>query len=40
LGFFHRGYEGRETMEDALCGVLFNVMGYIHELEKEKLNQK
>ena len=28
----HRGYEGREDMEEALCGILFNVMGYMHEL--------
>ena len=35
---FHRGYEGRETIEEALCALLFNTMGYIHELEKEKLN--
>ena len=34
---FHRGFEGRETMEEALCGLLFNVMGYMHELEKAKL---
>lgn len=31
----HRGYESREGMEDALCGLLFNVMGYLYELEKE-----
>ena len=34
---FHRGFEGRETKEDAICGLLFNVMGYLHELEKAKL---
>jgi len=27
----HRGLGSREGMEDALCGVLFNVMGYLHE---------
>ena len=32
----HRGNESREGMEDALCGLLFNVMGYLHEFEKEK----
>lgn len=37
---FHRGFKGRETMEDAICGLLFNVMGYLHELEKEKLEKE
>lgn len=32
----HRDIGSREGMEDALCGLLFNVMGYLHELEKEK----
>ncbi|UOF77994.1 hypothetical protein [Caudoviricetes sp.] len=32
----HRGFEGREGIEDALCGLLFNVFGYLHEIEKEK----
>ncbi len=36
---FHRGLEGRETLDEALCGLLFNVMGYIHEVEKEKLTK-
>lgn len=27
----HRGYGSREGLEDALCGLLFNVMGYLHE---------
>lgn len=40
LWLFNRGYKGRETIEDALCGILFNVMGYMHELEKEKLRNK
>lgn len=31
----HRGYPNREGMEDALCGVLFNCMGYLHEYLKE-----
>lgn len=33
---FHRGYKGRETLEDALCGVLFNAQGYLFELLKNK----
>jgi len=40
LWSFHRGYKGRETIEEALCGLLFNTMGYMHELEKEKLAKK
>jgi hypothetical protein len=29
----HRaGYADNRQMEDALCGVLFNVQGYLHEL--------
>lgn len=31
----HRGSESREGMEDALCGLLFNVFGYLHEITKE-----
>ncbi len=27
----HRGLTARETLTDALCGLLFNVMGYLHE---------
>lgn len=27
----HRGHLSREGLEDALCGVLFNAMGYLHE---------
>ncbi len=27
---------GGETIQDALCGVIFNAMGYLHEVEKEK----
>jgi len=32
----HRNWGSREGMNDALCGLLFNVMGYLHEIEKEK----
>jgi len=32
----HREYESREGMKDALNGLLFNVMGYMHELLKEE----
>lgn len=30
----HRGYSAREDIVCALCGVLFNCMGYLHEYLK------
>jgi len=33
---FHRGYKGRDDMEEALMALMFNIMGYAHELLKEK----
>jgi len=33
----HRGFSGQDTLEDSLCALLFNVMGYLHELLKAKL---
>jgi hypothetical protein len=27
----HRGIPSREGLEEALCALLFNVMGYLHE---------
>ena len=35
----HRGYSSRDGMIKALCGLLFNVQGYLHELLKEKLTE-
>jgi hypothetical protein len=32
----HRGNEGREDIEHALCGLIFNVQGYLHEYLKNK----
>ena len=32
----HRGHKSREGLEDALCGLLFNVAGYLHESLKVK----
>lgn len=32
----HRNYPSREGIEDALCALLFNVQGYLHEHLKEK----
>jgi hypothetical protein len=37
---FHRGYEGRDDLEEALCALLFNTKGYLHELLKAKLSKK
>lgn len=34
----HDGYGGREDIEEALCALLFNVSGYLHEHLKEKTN--
>jgi len=28
----HRGYKSRETIDEAICGLLFNVMAYYHQL--------
>ena len=34
---WHRGYPSHEPLEDALCGLLFNVQGYLHEVLKHVL---
>ncbi len=36
LWLFHRGYQGRDDIEDALCGVLFNTQAYLYKLLKDK----
>lgn len=36
----HRGEPAREGIEDALCGVLFNTMGYLHEYLKAKADEQ
>lgn len=42
LWMFHRGYQGRDTVREALCAIMFNAMAYLHQLlEKElKTNKK
>jgi hypothetical protein len=38
----HRGYGYQlrsESLEEALCGILFNAQGYLHELLKARLPQ-
>jgi hypothetical protein len=32
----HRGSKSRDGIEDALCGVLFNAMGYLFEILSRK----
>jgi len=32
----HRGIPSRDGMEDALCALMFNVMGYLHETIRER----
>ncbi len=34
----HRGHKTKEGIEEALCAVMFNAMGYLHELMKNKGN--
>ena len=38
----HRGLQqiGGEDLENALCGVIFNAQGYLHEVLKEKEQDK
>lgn len=34
----HRGEKSRDGLEDAICGILFNAMGYLYEeLKNEKM---
>ncbi len=32
----HRGFTAKESLEVALCALMFNVMGYLHVILKEK----
>lgn len=32
----HRGYKTKDGIEEALCALLFNVQGYLHEYLKGK----
>lgn len=36
LWFEHRGFNSRDGIEEALCALIFNVMGYLHEILKNK----
>lgn len=35
---YHRGWPSNVNIEEALCGLIFNAMGMLHEIEKEDLN--
>ena len=35
----HRGNKSREVIEEALCALIFNIQGYLHEILKEKGNR-
>lgn len=32
----HRGHESRDGLEDALCALIFNAQGYLHEVLRER----
>ena len=32
----HRGLAVQESLDDAICGILFNVMGYYHEVLQDE----
>ena len=31
----HRGHPGQDTLEESLCALVFNAMGYLHETSKK-----
>ena len=35
----HRGFKSRDGLMDALCGVLFNAMGYMYETLKKEVHK-
>ena len=35
LWLFHRGYQGRDDIEEAICALLFNAMAYLHKIKLE-----
>ena len=35
----HRGHKSRDGLIDALCGIIFNSMGYLFEILKENGNK-
>jgi hypothetical protein len=39
LWLFHRGYKGRETIEDAINGILFNAIAYQYKVLNDKIQK-
>lgn len=37
LWMFHRGHTGRETIDEAICGILFNAMAYYHKILDDRV---
>jgi len=35
----HRGYKSRNGIKNALCGIMFNSMGYLFEILREENNK-
>lgn len=36
----HRGFKGRDTLEDSICACLFNLQAYLYELLIKKNDKK
>lgn len=36
----HRGFPSRDGLIDALCALMFNIMGYLHEILKERMTDE
>lgn len=39
LWSLHRGYDAREDIDAAICGILFNTMAYYHQLLKDRRSE-
>lgn len=33
----HRGWPGKDTLEESLCALIFNATGYLHEIVRKRL---
>lgn len=40
MWFEHRGYRSREGIDNAICGIMFNVMAYYHQFLINRMNKK
>lgn len=36
LWMLHRGYKGRENIDEAICGIMFNTMAYYNKILDER----